>query len=322
MKALMYLGEQRLEIQELPDPQGDFLVRILGATICGTDLKTFLKGHPLFKPPTILGHEGVGQVIKAHPSTGFRPGDYCVVAPYGNCGSCGLCAQGLGELCAQKRFVPTGMFSEIISVPEDFVADGIIKLEKFDKAFALTEPLACVVCGAEKIDIQPESRLLVVGGGPMGALLARLGQALGAQVLVSEPKDQRRRELERMHLPCAEPNQVQFVDFDRAAIAVNLPEVVSQVVAGIAPGAKVNVFAGLPAGSTLTLDAAAIHYREVLVTGSSGFALRHFHQAFRMISENPQAFGQLVTEELPMEQAEDAFWRLSRGEAFKVMLQP
>ena len=56
MKALMYVGTKQMEVQEIPKPEGDFLVRVLGCTICGTDLKTFLHGHPFFKPPTILGH--------------------------------------------------------------------------------------------------------------------------------------------------------------------------------------------------------------------------------------------------------------------------
>ena len=322
MKALMYLGDQKLAMQEVPEAQGSFLVEVLGTTICGTDLKTYLKGHPMFRPPVILGHESIGRVLKADAATGFMPGDYVVTAPYGNCGKCAMCRKDLGELCTNKHFVPTGMFAERFSVPEGLVKEGVIKLDDDDKAFVLTEPLACVVCGAEKIDLQPGCSLLVVGGGPMGALFARLGQQSGAEVMVSEPNPLRREMLESMGIPSRSPDQVKFAEYDRAAIAVNLPELVTQVIAGIAPGAKINVFAGMPSGSSFLTDAAAVHYRAVMVAGSSGFALRHFHQAYRMIRENPAPYRQLITREFPMDRAVEAFDLLASGATFKVMLTP
>ena len=61
MKALMYTGIGQLEMQEIETPQDAYLVRVLGSGICGTDLKTFSVGHHFFKPPTILGHEFIGE---------------------------------------------------------------------------------------------------------------------------------------------------------------------------------------------------------------------------------------------------------------------
>ena len=103
MKALMYTGQRQLEVQEVPAPEGAFLVRVAGCAICGTDLKTYLHGHPYFKPPTILGHEFYGTVEAAPAQTGYQKGDPVVVAPYGDCGACDLCARGAGELCSHKR---------------------------------------------------------------------------------------------------------------------------------------------------------------------------------------------------------------------------
>ena len=86
MRALMYVDEKKMELQELPMPEGEVILRVLGCTVCGTDLKTFLHGHPYFKPPTILGHEFYGRVEKAPADSSFAPGDYVVAAPYGACG--------------------------------------------------------------------------------------------------------------------------------------------------------------------------------------------------------------------------------------------
>ena len=65
MKALIYQGERKLAVQSVPAPQGAFIVRVSGCDICGTDLKTYLHGHPNFTPPCILGHEFVGTVERA-----------------------------------------------------------------------------------------------------------------------------------------------------------------------------------------------------------------------------------------------------------------
>ena len=75
MKALVYVAEKQLEVRDVPEPEGEFLVRVLGCAICGTDLKTLLHGHPYFKPPTILGHEFYGVVDKAPAGCGYAPGD-------------------------------------------------------------------------------------------------------------------------------------------------------------------------------------------------------------------------------------------------------
>ena len=80
MKALVYVAEKQLEVRDVPEPQGEFLVRVLGCAICGTDLKTLLHGHPYFKPPTILGHEFYGVVDKAPAGCGYAPGDYVASA--------------------------------------------------------------------------------------------------------------------------------------------------------------------------------------------------------------------------------------------------
>ena len=56
MKALMYTAIGKMEMQEVKKPEEGTIIQVKGCGICGTDLKTFLHGHPYFIPPTILGH--------------------------------------------------------------------------------------------------------------------------------------------------------------------------------------------------------------------------------------------------------------------------
>ena len=192
MKALMYVGQQKLEQMDIPKPEGECIVRVTGCDICGTDMKALLHGHPNFVPPTILGHEFCGIVEKAPAGSGFAAGDPVVVAPYGECGQCEDCLRGAGELCTHKHRVSSGAFCEYVSVPEALLDGGMIKLPADDEAFTLVEPLACVLLGRSRLRIGEGSRVLIAGGGPMGTLFALTLLDEGVAVDVSEPNESRR----------------------------------------------------------------------------------------------------------------------------------
>lgn len=322
MKALMYVGEKQMEVQEIPAPQGEFVVKVEGCAICGTDLKTYLHGHPYFKPPTILGHEFYGTVAAAPADTGYRVGDPVVVAPYGDCGECELCARGAGELCKSKRYVSSGSFCELVEVPLDFVKDGVIRLEASDEAYALVEPLACVLCGIDKMKMENIRRVLIIGGGPMGTLFALTMMDRDIPVHVVEPNDSRRACLTGWGIETYRPGEVAYKNYDAIVVAVNKPELVEEAVSGIADNGTVHMFAGMPSGTTVTIDNRAIHYRAVTLTGSSGFALRHFHAAYDIIHANPDHYRKLITHRFVFEQATEAFDTLKNGDAFKILLKP
>jgi L-iditol 2-dehydrogenase len=318
----MYLGEKTLAIQDVPDPAGEFLVRVHGCNICGTDLKTWLHGHPNFKPPCILGHEFIGTVERAPQCGDFSVGDVVVVAPYGECGECDLCQRDAGELCKHKHNISSGAFCELVSVPLDFVSSGVIKLDSLDEAYTLVEPLACVLTAMDKMHIAKNSNVLIAGGGPMGMLFALMLTARKVPVTISEPLETRRNQVSSFGVRSTVPEDVAAEDYDNIVVAVNLPSLVEEYVRGISGNGTVHVFAGMPGGTNLSLDAAAIHYRGVTVTGSSGFNLSAFHRAYELIRDDPAHFRRLITHRFRMDDATKAFETLAAGQAFKVLIQP
>lgn len=323
MKALMYIGEQKMEVQEIRKPDGPFLVRVLGCTICGTDLKTWKQGHPYFKPPTILGHEFYGQVEKAPEETGYKPGDYVVVAPYGECGECEMCRSGVPELCENKDYVETGAFCEMVEVPLSFVERGVIKLEGPDYVYALTEPLACVLTALNQLEIKPEDHVLIVGGGPMGTLAAMTLLEDGIRTCVGEINPIRQNKLREWGIPCdTTDNWYAQEAFDKIIVAVNVPALIEEAVSKVKSGGKVHVFAGLPSDTVLQIPAKALHYRFVQIMGCSGYAIPSFHRAFAMIRKNPARYQALITHRFPLEKGQEAMETLARGEAFKIMIEP
>lgn len=321
MKALMYVGEKQLRIEEIEKPQGEFLVRVLGTTICGTDLKTYLHGHPYFKPPTILGHEFYGQVEKAPEATGYKPGDYVVVAPYGDCGVCETCRSGNNELCMNKDYVATGSFCEYVEVPLSFVEKGVIKLEGPHRVYALAEPLACILVAVEQLNVKPTDRVLVIGGGPMGTLFALTYNAAGIDVRIAEINEKRREILTSWGINTATLEECYAAtDYDKIIVAVNKKELVEGAVEKVRDGGTVHVFAGLPSGTDLCISGKALHYRKVSVTGSSGFNMATYHKAFELIKANPANYERMITHTFPLEKGTEAFDMLRSGEAFKIMI--
>lgn len=326
MKALVYEGIGKLEYEEVPDPTGDFIVKVEGCGVCGTDLKTFLRGHHFFTPPVILGHEFYGTVIKVPAGHVCKQGDAVVVAPYYECGACDYCRRGIPEQCTHKQYVP-GAFCENIAIPADY-RKGIFKLPA-DKAgneavdvFTLVEPLACVLNGVQRLHVKSTSRVLVVGGGPMGLLFALYYQQQGIPVVVVEPNEERRSGMQPWGIACVKPGGVDASRFDTVVVAVNKAELVSEYVRTIGDGGTVLAFSGLKNHDDFVVDSHAIHYREVTLTGCSGFALSHFEKSFGIISGNPDHYGKLITRRMPLSEGMNAFSLLRRGGAFKIVLKP
>jgi len=324
MKALVYLGIENMVLQEMSVPDDPFLIRVGGAGICGTDLKTFQKGHHMFIPPAILGHEFYGMVERAPRESEFKPGEWVVVAPYVECGNCELCMRGVPSLCKNKSFVNQGAFCQYVGIPLDYLSKGVFRIPGPDDVYTLVEPLACVLNGIARLGIGHASRVLIVGGGPMGALFALVFKEKQIQATVVEPVPFRRETMRSWGVEAIEAIGMGKTEnqYDAVVIAVNKKELVSEYIARVADGGTLLVFSGMSRKETLLIDAYSVHYREVTITGSFGYAISHFKEALAMIQEYGSEFSQIITERLPLEEWALAFKRLASGQAFKIVLKP
>lgn len=316
MKALVYTDLQKMEYQtDYPMPNEEFLVRVMGCGVCGTDLKTYVKGHAYFKPPCVLGHEFYGEVIKTPEGLGYKNGDLVVVSPYFGCGECALCEKEAGSLCQNQSYVDYGAFAEVVGINPSFVAKGVFPISEADDVYTLVEPLACVINGVKHLNIYPKSKVLVVGGGPMGVLFALLLKAQNVELMVVEPSETRRNLIISMGLPCCTPDEVKASEYDNVVVAVNRQELVEEYVEKVADAGTVLLFGGLKRGEDPTVSSHAIHYRQVTLTGSYGLDIAHFREALSMVEANKDSFRQLITHRLPLEEGEKAFEMLQKAEA-------
>lgn len=325
MKSLIFKELGVLEKGESPDPTMPVWVKVEATGICGTDVKAVFKGHKYFAPPTVLGHEFYGQIYKAPEGYKYPVGTWVAVAPYYDCGECDLCKAGKGDLCNDKKYVEAGSFAEYVGVPLDY-DEGIFPLPpvkdtaEYD-VFALAEPLSCVLNGTRRLEtVKGYSKVLVVGGGPMGALFALYYKQIGIECAIVEPNDERAKALEKFGIKTTKLEDVKKGEYDNIVIAVNITSLVETYLPLVRNGGNLLVFAGLPKGDAFSVDAGLVHYNEVSVKGCSGFALSDYKKAFEMIKSDPALYRQLITHKFGFDDGQKAFDLLKAGKAFKILL--
>jgi threonine dehydrogenase-like Zn-dependent dehydrogenase len=173
MKALVFDGERiRLEERPKPEPaEGEALVGVRTAGICNTDLE-ILAGYMGYAG--VPGHEFVG-TVEACANEALR-GGRVVGEINGVCHSCRFCEMGMPRHCLRRTVLGIqdrdGAFAEYLTLPEEnlhLVPEGVP-----DEVAVFTEPVAAAFRILEQIDIDPEDRVVVLGDGKLGLLIAQV----------------------------------------------------------------------------------------------------------------------------------------------------
>ena len=192
MRAIQYYGPLDITLENVmvkPPEEGEVVVKVISALTCGTDVKTFRRGHPVLikNIPSGFGHEFAGTVEKVGKGVeNVKAGDRVVAANSAPCGECFYCKREEYNLCENLDLL-NGAYAEYITVPARIVKKNMLILPEglsFDKA-AFCEPLANVVHGVERTGIKPGQTVGIIGIGPIGLMFARLAKLKGANVIVA-----------------------------------------------------------------------------------------------------------------------------------------
>jgi L-iditol 2-dehydrogenase len=167
---------------------------VIASGICGSDV---LEWYRAKKAPRVLGHEVTGEIVEISDGVEkYRPGDRVFVSHHVPCNTCRYCLSGNHTVCDTLRstnFDPGGL-AEYIRVPPINVDRGIFRLPD-SVTFAegvFVEPLACVVRGQQKAQLEAGQSVLVIGSGISGILHIQLAQAMGAgRVIAADISDYR-----------------------------------------------------------------------------------------------------------------------------------
>jgi L-iditol 2-dehydrogenase len=340
MRGIFYLGPEKLELRQVPIPApqaGELLVKVVTATTCGTDLKTYRRGHPKFPPPFLFGHEFAGDVAAVGEDVdNFKPGMRVTANVFAPCGLCFYCLKGQDNLCEALHY-NFGAFAEYMIIPASIVRSNTFLLPD-DLSYAhaaLLEPLVSVVHGQRRIAIQPGEKVAIIGaGGAISLLHLQMAQLAGAAKIMGIGHSDLRLEtfaqlgasevINARHEPALE--RVLELTFGRGADVViecaGTKEAWESAVHMVRKGGRVLWFGGLPAGTTVQLDAAMIHYGEITLIGVHGGTLQDAQEAYRLLVSGEVDPGPLISGEYPLEEIEDAFQQMIAGTAIKLVIRP
>jgi threonine dehydrogenase-like Zn-dependent dehydrogenase len=193
MKALVYVGPRSLELQELPDPVATadrVVLKVTSAGVCGSDVHGYAGANGRRAPGQIMGHEAVGVVTDAPDTHAHLLGQAMTFTPVIACGTCADCRAGLDNRCTVRNLIGVhlqtpGAFAEYVQVP---VANLVPWTSPSSVAGTLVEPLAVAWRAVSALGGDRPSRVLVLGAGTIGALVAlTVRDRLGGDVDIYDP---------------------------------------------------------------------------------------------------------------------------------------
>jgi (R,R)-butanediol dehydrogenase/meso-butanediol dehydrogenase/diacetyl reductase len=339
MRALVYSGPDQLGVEDVSVPDldvdgGDVLVRVKYIGICGTDLHLWHGGIATVEPPVVVGHEVVGEVAAVNVAVSrFAPGDRVAVEPLLSCGECLACRAGHGHVCRRLRVLgvhANGGAAEYMRVPAKRLHP--VPAELSWEVAACAEPTAVAVHMTRRAGIQLGDTVLVLGGGPIGFLVASVATAAGAgRVLVSEISPRRLELCRQAGLETVDARTIdpialvqELTDGEGADVvveAVGQRATVGQMVRAARPRGTVLV-GGL--GEPSPVDLSTVVFKELSLVGSRVYESRDFDTALGLLASGEVDVTPLVTRIVPLEDAiAGAFKPLrdSRDE-MKILLTP
>jgi L-iditol 2-dehydrogenase len=192
MKQSVMTSPGQIEFRDIPVPvpgAGEVLIRMKRIGVCGSDIHVYHGKHALTPYPVVQGHEVSGVVEKVGASVrGVKPGDRVTIQPQVTCGTCYSCTHGAYHICDSLKvmgFQTTGAGSEYFAVE----ASKVLKLPaRMDLEHgAMIEPAAVAVHALGRAGDVKGKKVLVLGAGPIGNLVAQAARGLGAaQVMITD----------------------------------------------------------------------------------------------------------------------------------------
>lgn len=343
MRQLYLQAPTVLKLREIDDPvasAGELIVEVRGATTCGTDLKTFRRGHPKFPMPTPFGHEfsGVVSEVGSGLSDRFSVGDEIMSAPTAPCQECPLCRRGLPNLCptCMDRLI-LGAFAEKVRIPAHIVAQNVYRKPPeidFYEA-ALMEPLACAVYGQQMLGSLEGKTVAIIGAGPIGLLHQMLASRQNPEKLIVLGRRAARLQLSESIGADLVIDTDQVDDLDTAISQATshrgadvLIECTGQAgvwqasIRATAPGGITLLFGGCPGGTQVDFPMDEIWRKALTVLGVFHFTPEAVAEARRHLSSGLLPVKHLITEIRPMSDFENIFRDLGEGKAVKYGIMP
>jgi L-iditol 2-dehydrogenase len=340
MRAVVVTGEKLATIQEVPTPEplpGELLIKIETCLLCTWEQRIFAGGSGT-SLPFVPGHEASGTVasIPAGTVTTFKVGDKVAFKTLDHCGHCSFCYEGNTNQCigsSRKRsyggIAGSGGLAEYIALDVSKVFPVAPELDLTLAAFS--EPIACCLHSIERADLSLGDTVVIIGAGIMGQLHAVLSRLRGCRVLVVEPDAGRRELALRMgahegidpvacdavamvkELTRGEGGEAVFSTVTKSSVAASALGMVRKM-------GTLMLYGSFHPNDPIQLDANAVHYKEVVVTGSYSPSTRDFFRSTRLLSLGLLDPSPFLSGRFPMEKAQEAFGAAINPANFRIAI--
>jgi (R,R)-butanediol dehydrogenase/meso-butanediol dehydrogenase/diacetyl reductase len=335
MKAAFYERDEIIRIGEIeaqPPGPAEVQVKVAYSGICGTDLHIF---HGVMDarvaPSQIMGHEISGTISALGEGvTGMAVGDRVTVMPLDSCGECPACLAGHGHICLKLNFLgidTPGGFQTYWNVPAKTILPLPDNLSL--EIGALIEPLAVACHDVRLGKVAAGEHVVVLGGGPIGTLIALVAQNIGAKVIVSEVNPTRVKVGQALGLEVVNPNEVDLVALVNQRSGGAGSDAVFEVT-GHPSGAE--IMTQLPRtrgriiivgifGKPPLVDLKGILWREMKLLGARVYERQDFAQAIDLAASDVLPLKGLISEIYPLERLKEGLVQLAGGgEVMKVLI--
>jgi (R,R)-butanediol dehydrogenase / meso-butanediol dehydrogenase / diacetyl reductase len=333
-RGAAYVSKGTIETREAdaqaPGP-GAVQIRVAYTGLCGTDLHIFHGDMDArVKAPLIIGHEMSGTVEAVGSGvTDWAPGDPVTVMPLDWDGTCAACHAGYQHICQHLTFIgidSPGSLQELWTVS----ASTLVRLPQglnLRKA-ALAEPTAVAVHDVRRSGLQPGDKVVVLGGGPVGVLIACVARHAGAEVLVVEVNASRRALAERLGFTTANPDEDDVVAVVDAWTGGNLADIVFEVSGAPSAVALMTLLAKVRG----TVVVVAIHtaprevnlqkvfWKELSIVGARVYQRNDFERAVALLASGVIPADDLISRTVPLNETGDAMNQLAGGADMKILV--
>lgn len=333
---------ERMVVKKVAAPEIDddaALMRVENTSICGSDIRIFHYGNPRVRPPTILGHEASGVIVKTGRNvTRVSVGDRVAIGADFPCGNCKWCRNGLLNNCTTNYAVGyqiPGAFAEYMALPKLLLQGPVTKIADSlsHQEAALAEPLACAINGFELVNLSLGKSVVIIGLGPIGCMMIDLARLMGATRVIGVQRSKLRMEIAKTYGADVyiDPGREDVVARCREETGGEGPDIVitasgsvethEQAVEMVAHRGYVNLFGGLAKGTRpLSILSNTIHYKECFLTGSHGSTPRQHELAVHLLESRLVRVKPLITHHFPLIEINDAFAAMESRQGMKVMI--
>ncbi len=310
---------------------GEVELEVAYSGICGTDLHIVHGAMDArVSMPAVLGHEMSGVIaVLGDGVSGWSVGDRVTVMPLDWCGGCPACLAGHAHVCHNLNFMgidsPGSMQGRwtvparvLVALPDDLSL----------ATAALAEPTAVAVHDVRRAGLVAGDQALIVGGGPIGLLIALVARARGAKVLMLELSEERRALARSLGLDSLDPvadNGATRIDEWTEGAGVAIAFEVSGAVAGMETAIQSLAVRGRLVVVAIhatppPVDLFRVFWRELTLIGARVYDRTDFEEAVRLLASGEVPAGPLITAVEPLARVASAFETLESGRAMKILI--